>query len=74
MKGTATFLLLQMADQELKTRMIQETTKSTKLRIRERVKVTPTIRAIFCLRTMKNKIKVTSLIHLDLRISTEENQ
>ena len=74
MKGTATFLLLQMADQELKTRMILETTKSTKQRIRERVKVTPTIRAIFCLRTMKNKIKVTSLIHLDLRISTEENQ
>ena len=74
MKGTVTFLLLQMADQELKTRMILETTKSTKQRIRERVKVTPTIRAIFCLRTMKNKIKVISLIHLDLRISTEENQ
>ena len=74
MKGTVTFLLLQMADQELKTRMILETTKFTKQRIRERVKVTPTIRAIFCLRTMKNKIKVISLIHLDLRISTEENQ
>ena len=74
MKGMVTFLLLQMADQELKTRMIQETTKSTKRRIRERVKVTPTIRAIFCLRTMKSKIKVISLIHLDLRISTEENQ
>lgn len=74
MKGTVTFLLLQMADQEPRTRMILETTKFTKQRIREKVKVTPTIRVIFCLRNMKNKIKAISLIHLDLRISMEENQ
>jgi hypothetical protein len=71
------FLLLQMGDQELKTRiMILETTKYIRQRILERVKVTPTILVIYCLRiqNMKNKIKAISLIHLDLRIFMEENQ
>jgi hypothetical protein len=71
------FLHLQMGDQELKTRiMILETTKYIRQRILERVKVTPTILVIYCLRiqNMKNKIKAISLIHLDLRIFMEENQ
>jgi hypothetical protein len=71
------FLLLQMGDQELKKRiMILETTKYIRQRILERVKVTPTILVIYCLRiqNMKNKIKAISLIHLDLRIFMEENQ
>ena len=76
MKDTVMFHLLLKENQVLKTKMILEITKYINQRIHERVKVTPTILVISCLRTqnVKSKAKAISLILIDLRISTVENQ
>jgi hypothetical protein len=77
MEAIMFLLLFQMGDQAIKTRiMILGTTKYINQRIQERYKVTPTILAISCLQTqnMKNKTKATCHIHIDLKISTAENQ
>lgn len=76
MKETVMFLHLLMADQAVKTKKILVIRKYIKLRIPDMVKVTLTILAKTCLRTqnMKSKTKAISLIHIDLRISTVENQ